>query len=506
MQPTNRQLLVAVRSGLRTLAREAGSSSALIAQLEIAVGELLERASGRAESLRTTYAEARMLALRGAALLDQIGDGRVYDRACSLQAHAGADLHLVESSYRNAREVLTACVLSLGAVRSGVELPPAWSAERRLFYFDLASLEADRATKDIAPAPADIGQNTVAADFERLKSYFLRWPGRMGALNLLSVQTLSGGFSRQTFKAEVRSVSGDLISVILRKQLAGGLLGSSCLDVAGEVPFLKLAHAAGLPVTEVFDHETDDSILGGEFMVMSCLPGTTLGSSISPSLPFGNSLLRGMAELLARLHQIDWSAESATLCALSGLQQADRINARDAADSVCRAFEVMWREANLDPMPVLELILDWLKRNVPTTSRMAMISHGDIGLHNLMGMDGHITGLIDWETARLADPAKDVAMVRSFVSRHIPWERFMNWYRDAGGPEIDEPSLVYYSIYHAFTHLLVCEIAIGARFAQSDEPALEYLQLGRPVRAFFAQEMLRDCVPIWKQPQWGRSP
>ena len=46
--------------------------------------------------------------------------------------------------------------------------------------------------------------------------------------------------------------------------------------------------------------------------------------------------------------------------------------------------------------------------------------------------------------------------------------------------------------------MLVCEVAMGARFAQAENPALEYLQLGLPIRAFFAQELLQDCAPIWQ--------
>jgi aminoglycoside phosphotransferase (APT) family kinase protein len=127
-----------------------------------------------------------------------------------------------------------------------------------------------------------------------------------------------------------------------------------------------------------------------------------------------------------------------------------------------------------------------------------MISHGDIGFHNMMGENGHVSALLDWETARLADPAKDISMVRYFVRNYVPWERFVGWYRAAGGPEIDEASLNYYSIFNAFAHMIVCEVAMGARFAQSENPELEYLQLGLPIRAFFAREMLQDCAPIWE--------
>jgi aminoglycoside phosphotransferase (APT) family kinase protein len=498
MQPTNQQLLQAIRTGLGRLMNEATGSRALIANLDIAVGELLARSGDRRESLEKSYLEARALAYRGSALLQRAGDCSFAHRAEALPPGPGLDLQAAEASYRQAQALLTDCVLRVSAAASNFERPPEWSNAVRRFYLDLASLEGRRAVDDFVPAPDIAVVPGATIDFSRIKTYFQRWPGKPRPLELQEARILSGGFSRETFLVTLRDQSGSAISLVLRKQLPGGLLGSSCLKLSGEVHFLNLAHAAGLPVAEVYWHETDESILGGEFIVMACLRGTTLGSSIAASVVVDEALLRDLAHLLARLHQIDWAPAAAALCSLSGLPPSRKVTAVEAANAVCAAFETMWREANLDPLPTLELILDWLKRNVPTTDRLAMISHGDIGFHNLMGSDGRITGLIDWETARLADPAKDIAMVQALVVNHVPWHRFMGWYQDAGGPEIDDASLSYYSIYHAFTHLLVCEVAIGSRFSQTSTPALEYLQLGFPFRAFFAKELLRDCDPIWR--------
>jgi hypothetical protein len=217
MQPTNRQLLQAVRAGLGKLRREASGSGTLISNLDIAVGELLARESGRRESLQQTYADARALALLGTSLLDRIGTSRgLSGKARSLPADSGFDLSAVETAYRDAREILVACVLSLGAAVASADATANWSNECRRFFLDVAALEARRAAHDCVSVPADPDQAIESFDVDRIKAYFLRPRGKFGPLELLDMRSLSGGFSRQTILATMRDSSGDNISVILR--------------------------------------------------------------------------------------------------------------------------------------------------------------------------------------------------------------------------------------------------------------------------------------------------
>ena len=49
--------------------------------------------------------------------------------------------------------------------------------------------------------------------------------------------------------------------------------------------------------------------------------------------------------------------------------------------------------------------------------------------------DGNITALLDWEYAKSGDPAQDLGYAQEAVSRHLDWARFIDVYREAGGPE-----------------------------------------------------------------------
>ena len=160
-------------------------------------------------------------------------------------------------------------------------------------------------------------------------------------------------------------------------------------------------------------------------------------------------------------------------------------------------FESYWRNARLEPLPTLELMVDWLKRNAPQTERKIVLCHGDIGFHNLLVKDGRVSAVLDWETSRLSDPARDLSYIYPMVTHYVEWDKFMSWYRAAGGAEIDQASLDYYGVVCAFAHVIVCEVAMGDTFPRSANPDLGYLHLGLPIKAYFFNEILRDGAPIW---------
>jgi aminoglycoside phosphotransferase (APT) family kinase protein len=139
-------------------------------------------------------------------------------------------------------------------------------------------------------------------------------------MRLLNVSRLASGFSRETLQAKLEDDSFDEITVVIRNELpGGGLLDAAGLALADEIPFLRLAHGHGLPVANVLWHETDSSVLGGQFIVTSFMSGDTLGTSTSATHARSSSVMRYLAELLAGLHQVDWSAYTRELCTSSGL-------------------------------------------------------------------------------------------------------------------------------------------------------------------------------------------
>ena len=65
-------------------------------------------------------------------------------------------------------------------------------------------------------------------------------------------------------------------------------------------------------------------------------------------------------------------------------------------------------------------------------NRPVVVCHGDFGPQNVLVLDGRVSGLLDFEDVRIADPLLDVAWWAWFIRAHTPaaftrtWDRFLN--------------------------------------------------------------------------------
>ena len=390
--------------------------------------------------------------------------------------------------------------MCLNAAVSAGKGDAAWRRDVGAFFLALTQHDAQRAAQDAAAPTVAADSRGPTLDIDALRRYFAACKGTArlpGPLELIEARQLSGGFSRQTILLKVKNGNGSEQSLVIRKQVPGGFLDGACNVLIEEIPFFDLCHKQGLPVPELFWHETDATILGGDFFVTECMPGDIVGSSYQMAKGLGDDFFRQLAKILASLHAIDWSPFTVELRALSRIPTDAPATAEQAALAMVGQFESYWRKANLDPLPSMELMVDWLKRNAPQTERKVVLCHGDIGFHNLLVKEGLVSAVLDWETSRLGDPARDLSYIYSMVTHYIEWDKFMSWYRAAGGPEIDQASLDYYGVFCAFAHVIVCEVAMGDTFPRSGNPDLGYLHLGLPIKAHFFNEVVRDGKPIW---------
>ncbi len=502
MWVSDKQILKAVRTGLARLNTElAGTASAhLLGAINIAVGELAARADNRYESLLQSCADARRIADQGVALAARAGDETLAARLAALPKPAPSGLVDTDAAYNVIRQLLVDCILLLNKSSGAGETDAVWRTDVTAFFFAVAQHEKIRATQNAAVPALEAADKESALDMDSLGKFFARWQGTdqyTGPFELSETKLLSGGFSRQTILIKVRDGKGREIPLVIRKQVPDGFLDGACNALAEETPFFKLCHAHGLPVPQLLWHETDKSIIGGEFFVTECMPGTTIGSSYQMAEGIGEDFFRRLARTLAELHSIDWMPCATELRASSQIAASDPVNADTTALAMVAQFESYWRAANLDPLPTFEIMVEWLKHKLPQTDRKAVLCHGDIGFHNLLVKDGQVTALLDWETSRLGDPARDISYIRTMVSHYVKWEDFLGWYREAGGPVIDQASIDYYNVFCAFAHVIVCEVAMGDTFPRSDNPDLGYLHLGLPIKAYFFDELLRDGAPIW---------
>jgi aminoglycoside phosphotransferase (APT) family kinase protein len=170
----------------------------------------------------------------------------------------------------------------------------------------------------------------------------------------------------------------------------------------------------GFAIPDVRVAEIDPALLGGRFTVMTRIAGKPLGHEIERVLGSGTiltkvaglaripAIVRGVTEAWVdaqiKLHALDPAPLLAAVAA-GGLDPAlitfDGQLARTAAAV---------RQYSLDG---LQPVVDWLAAHKPSSLR-ATVCHGDFHPLNILGEDGHVTGVIDWVNAVVAPAEMDV--------------------------------------------------------------------------------------------------
>ena len=156
----------------------------------------------------------------------------------------------------------------------------------------------------------------------------------------------------------------------------------------------------GYPAAAVLFFDDDARLDGRRFFVMVRLPGRSLigGNRLRELATSGWSLMRRMVELTATaqasLHELD----AAPLLERLGHAGAGLERSLHSLDTHVRAGAAGLRGG-----------VDWLVANRPDPPEQHTICHGDLWGGNILAEGSRITGVLDWSTATVAEPAMDVA-------------------------------------------------------------------------------------------------
>ncbi len=200
--------------------------------------------------------------------------------------------------------------------------------------------------------------------------------------------------------------AGGRRAVIRRPPL--GELQPRAHDMHREFRIIEALWPTGVPVAEPLAYCGDPSVTGAHFFLMGFVAGRALPSSaeIEAHLPVERrrTTSESHADVLAALHVLDPDA--------AGL--GDLGAREDYVGRQLRAWYRSWttsaEAAGYDDPRVHELHA-WLDAHKPPQGP-ARIAHGDYGLHNcLIGEDGRVAAVVDWEVCALGDPLADLAYV-----------------------------------------------------------------------------------------------
>lgn len=213
---------------------------------------------------------------------------------------------------------------------------------------------------------------------------------------ITGIARVSAGATLETWSLDAERPAGAL-PLILRR--SPGQRASASLPLTTEAAVLGAAAGQHLPVPRVWHVLSPDDALGDGFL-MERIEGETLPRRIIRDAAYAGArdmLARQIGDALARLHAASTDALP-PLPVSDARTQLDRIEAEIARPDV-------------QPRPVFELAVKWLRQRVPEAVEPRLV-HGDFRIGNLIvGPDG-LRAILDWEVAHLGDPAEDLAWMQ----------------------------------------------------------------------------------------------
>lgn len=213
----------------------------------------------------------------------------------------------------------------------------------------------------------------------------------------IEIEPVSAAQSNPTFY-----VSYDNRSIVLRKQPAAINLPPSTHAIDREYRIMNALAASDVPVPKTLLYCEDASIIGTPFYLMERLVGRVFFNHALPELAKQErrAVYLAMAEMLARLHHVDWAAVG-----LAGYGRPAEYFSRQIA-----RWTSQWRMAKARENVDINRLISWLPKHIPVGDE-ASINHGDFRLGNLMfhPTEPRIIAVLDWELSTLGHPLADVA-------------------------------------------------------------------------------------------------
>ena len=216
----------------------------------------------------------------------------------------------------------------------------------------------------------------------------------------LRIDLISGGHSNLTYG--VRDAAGG--RWVLRRPPLGHVLPTAH-DMAREYRVLAALRDSPVPVPRVLGLCEDPAVNGAPFYVMALVEGEVLrtrevaATALSPAAR--RSIGLQLAETLAAIHQVVPADVG-----LADLGRPDGYVPRQL-----RRWRTQLATSRTRPLTELDDIHRQLTERLPE-QQMRGIVHGDFRLDNcIVGAEGQLRAVLDWELCTLGDPMADVGML-----------------------------------------------------------------------------------------------
>jgi len=251
---------------------------------------------------------------------------------------------------------------------------------------------------------------------------------------------MEDGHAGLTFGFDVTNDASERLGSYVLKLAPAGVARRGNTDVYRQAPLLRSLAKAGMPVPAVPWASPSEELLGTPFIIMEWLPGRIFFVwQPHGSFPRETSALRALwlqaAQMLARLHQVNWQAVLADWERPRPLH--DELNTW--APLLRHAETAALRDAGLE-------LHRLLTAHVPDEHPIGVV-HGDFQPGNILYVDGKAGAIIDWELASIGAQGLDVGWLM-MLADGLAWPStcrpvaplsctdLLDEYRHAGGPAL----------------------------------------------------------------------
>jgi aminoglycoside phosphotransferase (APT) family kinase protein len=215
----------------------------------------------------------------------------------------------------------------------------------------------------------------------------------------LAFSLIAGGRSNLTYR--VTDTAGH--AWVLRRPPLGQVLATAH-DMSREHRIISALAPTDVPVPPVVGLCTDETVNGAPFYVMGFVDGLVARDAEAASVLDAAARAHAgeqVADVLASIHAVDPDAV--------GLGDLGR--REGYVERQLRRWYGQWQTSKTRELPVVDEVHDALAARVPEQGPAAIV-HGDYRLDNcLLGPDGSIAAVLDWELCTLGDPLADVGLL-----------------------------------------------------------------------------------------------
>jgi aminoglycoside phosphotransferase (APT) family kinase protein len=225
-------------------------------------------------------------------------------------------------------------------------------------------------------------------------------PGSRGPF---AFDAIAGGHSNLTYR--VTDASG--ARTVLRRPPLGHVLASAH-DMGREHRIISGLQSSAVPVAPALGFCDDPAVNDAPFYVMGFVDGHVLRDRAAAEAVLTPAARRlaseSIVDTMAAIHRVDLDGAG-----LSTLGKHEGYIARQL-----KRWYGQWNQQKTRELPAVDQVHDALLERIPEQGP-ATIVHGDYRLDNCMvGDDGHVMAVLDWEICTLGDPLADLGLLQVY--------------------------------------------------------------------------------------------